>query len=174
MLRAAGCRIHLTISPSAQAVLRQELGLAIDLDKFSLESLLMTAGKGPDTKLDRLRSLAGISSQESNVLEFDTGEQGKIVYHHYQDMMAPIASGSFLTQGMVICPCSGDTLGAIAHAMGDNLIHRAAQVHLKERRKLIVVPRETPLSTLQAGQHEAIVRRRAASCCRRCRGSIMV
>jgi 4-hydroxy-3-polyprenylbenzoate decarboxylase len=96
-----------------------------------------------------LRSMAGISSQESNVLEFDTGEPGKIIYHHYQDMMAPIASGSFPTHGMVICPCSGSTLGAVVHGLGDNLIHRAAQVHLKERRKLIVVPRETPLSTIQ-------------------------
>jgi 4-hydroxy-3-polyprenylbenzoate decarboxylase len=149
VLRAAGCRIHLSISPSAQLVLKQELGLTIDLDRFSIESLLLTSGKPTDTKLDMLRSMAGISSQESNVLEFATGEPGKIFYHHFQDLMAPIASGSFLTQGMVICPCSGSTLGSVVNGMGDNLIHRAAQVHLKERRKLIIVPRETPLSTIQ-------------------------
>ncbi len=79
-----------------------------------------------------------------------------------RDLASPLASGSFPTSGMVIIPCSTGTLGSVAHGISSNLIHRAAEVSLKERRPLIVVPRETPLSQItlqnmlalaQAGVH---------------------
>jgi 4-hydroxy-3-polyprenylbenzoate decarboxylase len=116
------------MSPSGKAVFEQELSESLDLDDFSIEQFLGTATPLP----------------------------GRLTYHHYKNLMAPIASGSFLTSAMVICPCSGSTLSAVTHAMGDNLIHRAAEVHLKERRKLVVVPRESPLSLPQLKNMQAI------------------
>ncbi len=128
VLLEADCEVHLVISPSGQAVFGQELGERLDLQAFSLEAFL--GGPPPAT--------------------------GTVHYHHYQNLMAPIASGSFLTGGMAICPCSGSTLAAVSRALGENLIHRAAEVHLKERRKLVVVPRETPLSLPQLQNMQAI------------------
>ena len=128
VLLETGREIHLSISPSGQAVLATELGRAIDLDRFDVAAFLGRPAPAA----------------------------GRLTYHHYKNLMAPIASGSFLTSAMVICPCSGSTLAAVAHSMGENLIHRAAEVHLKERRRLVVVPRETPLSLPQLKNMQAI------------------
>jgi polyprenyl P-hydroxybenzoate/phenylacrylic acid decarboxylase-like protein len=66
--------------------------------------------------------------------------------YHPKDIAATIASGSFLTEGMIIAPCSMKTLAAVAHAHADDLLSRAADVVLKERRRLVLLPRETPLN----------------------------
>jgi polyprenyl P-hydroxybenzoate/phenylacrylic acid decarboxylase-like protein len=66
--------------------------------------------------------------------------------YHPNDIAAAIASGSFLTEGMLIAPCSMKTLAAVAHAHADDLVSRAADVVLKERRRLVLLPRETPLN----------------------------
>ena len=77
-----------------------------------------------------------------------SGADGKLLQYRNTQVGAPIASGSFRHRGMVICPCTMSTLGRVANGTGDGLIGRAAEVTLKERRKLLIVPRETPLSLI--------------------------
>ncbi|MCL4165107.1 UNVERIFIED_CONTAM: hypothetical protein GTU68_016124, partial [Idotea baltica] len=113
--------IHLTISPSGAAVIGEETGLAVDVRKPNLIELISHVPKWSSVR---------------------------VRFHQYDDYMTPIASGSFRTRAMVVCPCSGSTLSGIARAASTNLVQRAAEVHLKEHRKLVLVPRETPLSSI--------------------------
>src|SRR5439155_16265019 len=100
LLLQAGREVHLTISPSGAAVIKQELDRTINIDDFDPNSLLA-------------KSAADLAAKQLH-------------YHHYTDYFSPLASGSFLTGGMVVCPCSGSTLSGIAHVASNNLIQRAA------------------------------------------------
>jgi 4-hydroxy-3-polyprenylbenzoate decarboxylase len=150
VLVAAGRTVHLTISPAATEVLRHELDLHVDLDKFDTQQLLPSNDEASlDSKLKLLKpEEVAVGYAASSIFSDSEIFSCKIVYHHYRNYNSGIASGSFLTDGMVICPCSMGTLSSIAMGQSQNLIHRAADVHLKERRKLIVMPRETPLSVI--------------------------
>ena len=85
-------------------------------------------------------------------------DSGDFTYHSNGDLAAPIASGTFPTLGMAVVPCSMGTVAAIAHGLADNLIRRAADVSLKERRPLVLVPRETPLNAIHLDNMASLAR----------------
>jgi 4-hydroxy-3-polyprenylbenzoate decarboxylase len=153
VLLGTGQEVHLTISPAATQVLYEELRLKVDLNKFSIDQIF-PSGRSPS---EELYAEAATSLHGSSVLSDSDIRKGSLVYHHFMNFSAGIASGSFLTSGMVVCPCSMGTLSSMAHGQSSNLIQRAADVHLKERRKLIVVPRETPLGSIQLENMKRLV-----------------
>jgi len=121
----------------------------------------VTGATGAVYGVQILKTLREMEGWESHLILSDAGalnlwhelklkrkelEKMADVAYHPKDIAATISSGSFLTEGMVIAPCSMKTLAAVAHAHADDLLSRAADVVLKERRRLVLVPRETPLN----------------------------
>ena len=84
------------------------------------------------------------------------GDASSVTLHNYNDVGSILASGSFLHDGMVVVPCSSNTLAEIAHGIGDNLIARAAAVTLKERRRLVLAHREMPLSPIDVNNYKIL------------------
>jgi 4-hydroxy-3-polyprenylbenzoate decarboxylase/2,5-furandicarboxylate decarboxylase 2 len=123
--------------------------------------IAITGASGAIYGVRMLESLAQLDDWESHLVLSASGaltamhelDMGKAriealadVVHSVKDIGASIASGSFLCEGMVIAPCSMRTLAAVAHGLADNLVTRAADVMLKERRRLVLLARETPLN----------------------------
>jgi 4-hydroxy-3-polyprenylbenzoate decarboxylase len=133
LLLRAGHQVKSIVSPAGQKILEIETGIEL--------------GGTLQDKQEALR----------RALRIDTAEVGFELYDH-QDVAAPISSGSFAHDGLVIVPCSMGTLGRIANGISSDLVSRAADVVLKERRKLIVVPRETPLSEIHIRNMLAVTR----------------
>ena len=114
---------------------------------FGVRLLQMLSVAGVETHLVMSQWGARTLLHETSYTVEEVQQMATCSYHS-GDMGAAISSGSFLTKGMIIAPCSARTLAAIATGHGDNLIHRAADVVLKERRKLVLAVREAPLSEI--------------------------
>lgn len=133
-LTEAGCEVGLCVSGSGAHVISHEI---------------LEAGTGPPG--DPAVAVA------SFVERYATGP-GPVTVLGLNDLTAPFASGSSLAPAALIAPCSGATLGCIAHGTPHNLIHRCADVMLKERRRLVLMPRETPLSLIHLENMAAVTR----------------
>lgn len=120
----------------------------------------ITGASGAIYGVRLLEALAALGSVEAHltvtenavgIIEFETGRKLEDLqklahrFYHVEDMAAPIASGSFISDGMIVAPCSVKSLSAVANSYGNNLLIRAADVTLKEGRKLVLAVRETPL-----------------------------
>ncbi|MGZ4812330.1 MAG: UbiX family flavin prenyltransferase [Terriglobales bacterium] len=114
---------------------------------FGIRILQLLQGTDVDTHVVISRWGARTLAEET---EYTVEQVQAMATHAYPigDQGAPISSGSFVTLGMVIAPCTMNTLASIAHGHGDNLVHRAADVTLKERRKLVLLVRESPLNDI--------------------------
>lgn len=95
-----------------------------------------------------LKLPANPQKMQQKLIDYFNCDQDQLCVYGKDQWTAPVASGSSVSEAMVVCPCSMGSLASIAHGISNNLIHRAADVILKEHKKLIIVPRETPFSSL--------------------------
>jgi 4-hydroxy-3-polyprenylbenzoate decarboxylase len=139
-------RVFLGITGASGAPYAARLVEALSLADVELGICASTAGI--EVLATELYGNARLSRDETLTRLLEHVRGGNVTVYEPNDWKAPYASGSAKVDAYVICPCSMGTLGTIASGAMDNLIHRAASVALKEERKLVLMPRETPLSTI--------------------------